>query len=169
MMKFNTIFSNWRWHRCLCEWVLEENMCRSIWTAHTQITNDSNKRMPQIFFIRQIRNIRAIRDKNFYELRKSSWILVTLFLIGCTTPQPINTVTPPTQVKPTLTATAVVAASPSVVPTAFNKFQIQEYPVPKGAHPHDVAPDANGNVWYTAQATGELGKLNAATGEPNHI
>lgn len=95
---------------------------------------------------------------------------ITLSLIGCTTPQPMHTVAPPTQVRPTLTATAPVAASPSVAPTTSStKFQIQEYAVPRGSRPHDVAPDANGNVWYTAQATGELGKLNAATGETKHI
>jgi streptogramin lyase len=26
---------------------------------------------------------------------------------------------------------------------------IQEYPVPKGVQPHDIAPAAEGGVWYT--------------------
>jgi len=42
-----------------------------------------------------------------------------------------------------------------------------------GSHPHDVAPAPDGAlsdvVWYTAQATGELGRLNPATGETHHI
>jgi virginiamycin B lyase len=29
-----------------------------------------------------------------------------------------------------------------------------EYPVPSGSHPHDVAPAADGRVWYTAQHRG---------------
>jgi virginiamycin B lyase len=60
---------------------------------------------------------------------------------------------------------------------------IREYPVPEGSRPHDVAPatsmlhvtsNVSKNllkdiVWYTAQATGELGKLNTTTGETSHI
>jgi virginiamycin B lyase len=47
--------------------------------------------------------------------------------------------------------------------------RVQEYPVPPGSHPHDVAPAPDGRVWYTAQATGELGILDPATGETRHI
>jgi virginiamycin B lyase len=46
---------------------------------------------------------------------------------------------------------------------------LQEYPVPAGSHPHDVAPAPDGTVWYTAQFTGELGRLDPATGETRHI
>jgi virginiamycin B lyase len=46
---------------------------------------------------------------------------------------------------------------------------IREYPVPKGSHPHDVAPAADGGVWYTAQHTGELGYLDPKTGKTRHI
>jgi virginiamycin B lyase len=49
-------------------------------------------------------------------------------------------------------------------------YTIQEYPVPTGTHPHDVAPDPNGGiVWYTAQHTGALGRLDPATGETHEI
>jgi virginiamycin B lyase len=104
-------------------------------------------------------------------MRSALIALITLFLIGCTTPQPTHTAAPPTRAQPTLTVAAPVAASPSQPPTtSSNKFQIQEYAVPRGSRPHDVAPDLNTNVvWYTAQATGELGKLNPATGETKHI
>jgi len=48
--------------------------------------------------------------------------------------------------------------------------RIQSYPVPDGAHPHDVAPDpAGGIVWYTAQHQGALGRLDPATGRTHHI
>ena len=60
---------------------------------------------------------------------------------------------------------------------------IREYPVPQGSRPHDVAPatsmlyvtdNVSRNllkdiVWYTAQASGELGKLNTTTGKTSHI
>ena len=48
-------------------------------------------------------------------------------------------------------------------------YAIQEYPVPAGSHPHDVAPAPDGAVWYTAQRLGELGRLDPATGETHHI
>jgi virginiamycin B lyase len=37
--------------------------------------------------------------------------------------------------------------------------EVKEYPVPRGSHPHDVAPAPDGRIWYTAQGTGELGRL----------
>ena len=43
-------------------------------------------------------------------------------------------------------------------------LRVQEYAVPPGTHPHDVAPAPDGGVWYTAQATGRLGWLDPATG-----
>ncbi len=46
---------------------------------------------------------------------------------------------------------------------------IQEYPVPPGSRPHDVAPAPDGSVWYTAQRLGALGRLDPATGETRHI
>ncbi len=60
---------------------------------------------------------------------------------------------------------------------------IREFPVPEGSRPHDVAPATSmlyvsnnfsknllkDIVWYTAQASGELGKLNTITGETSHI
>ena len=53
--------------------------------------------------------------------------------------------------------------------TQESKPQIQEYPVPSGSCPHDVAPAPDGSVWYTAQCTGELGKLDPKTGKTKHI
>jgi ABC-type spermidine/putrescine transport system permease subunit I len=46
---------------------------------------------------------------------------------------------------------------------------LQEYPVPTGSRPHDVAPAVDGGVWYTAQGSGELGWLDPATGKTRHI
>ncbi len=46
---------------------------------------------------------------------------------------------------------------------------ITEFDVPAGTHPHDIAPAPDGTVWYTAQHTGELGRLDPETGETHHI
>jgi virginiamycin B lyase len=43
------------------------------------------------------------------------------------------------------------------------------YAVPAGSRPHDVAPAADGTVWYTAQGTGELGRLDPATGDTHRV
>jgi virginiamycin B lyase len=59
--------------------------------------------------------------------------------------------------------TATAPPAPTVEPT------LQEYAVPAGSRPHDVAPAPDGTVWYTAQRLGELGRLDPATGETHHI
>ena len=43
------------------------------------------------------------------------------------------------------------------------------YPLPSGTRPHDVAPAADGTVWYTAQRDEALGLLDPATGKTKHI
>ncbi len=47
--------------------------------------------------------------------------------------------------------------------------RITEYPVPAGSHPHDVAPAPDGGVWYVAQGSGELGRLDPSTGQIRRI
>lgn len=47
--------------------------------------------------------------------------------------------------------------------------QVSYYDVPKGAHPHDVAPAPDGRVWYTAQSQGALGVLDPKTGRTEQI
>jgi virginiamycin B lyase len=46
---------------------------------------------------------------------------------------------------------------------------LQEYDVPAGTHPHDVAVAADGTVWYTAQHTGKLGRLDPRDGRVDEI
>jgi hypothetical protein len=61
------------------------------------------------------------------------------------------------------TSTTAAGAAPA-------GLRVQEYPVPAGSRPHDVAPAAEGrSVWYTAQGSGELGLLDPATGESRLI
>src|SRR5688500_3777875 len=54
---------------------------------------------------------------------------------------------------------------------AAHAAEVKYYDVPKGAHPHDVAPDPkpNGPVWYTAQHHGALGRLDPRTGKVEQI
>jgi virginiamycin B lyase len=52
----------------------------------------------------------------------------------------------------------------------LSKSVLKEFPVTPGSHPHDVAPATNGEiVWYTAQASGKLGRLDPTTGETHEI
>ena len=43
------------------------------------------------------------------------------------------------------------------------------YPVPAGSAPHDVAPASDGTVWFTGQGSGQLGRLDPATGNVEQI
>jgi virginiamycin B lyase len=54
-------------------------------------------------------------------------------------------------------------------PSAAPALRVQEYSVPAGSGPHDVAPAGDGTVWYTAQAAGKLGRLNPATGAVSEV
>ena len=73
---------------------------------------------------------------------------------------------------PDAVATATVAGvtatpPPSATPEssrALGPPEIVEYPVPAGSRPHDVAPARDGQIWYTAQGTGELGLLDPIDG-----
>jgi len=56
--------------------------------------------------------------------------------------QPESRGTSPTQA-PAATSTVVAAAGPL-------RFETQRFAVSAGAGPHDVAPAADGGVWYTA-------------------
>ena len=49
------------------------------------------------------------------------------------------------------------------------RVKLREYRVFDGAGPHDVAPTASGKVWFTAQAAGELGRLNPRTGRVRRV
>ena len=48
-------------------------------------------------------------------------------------------------------------------------IDIKEFDVPAGSHPHDVAPAADGGVWYTGQHVGTLGHLDPASGTIREI
>jgi virginiamycin B lyase len=79
-----------------------------------------------------------------------------------TTLPPGTTTAPSTTVAPTSTTTEAVYLDPDVL-------VVESFPVPAGSGPHDVAPAADGGVWYTAQHLGELGWLDPTTGDTVHI
>lgn len=113
-----------------------------------------------------------------------------LFLVACTGSSAADSSTTaspgetPSSVAPTsATSTAVETPTTSFVSTTAPTtttttlqpylspadLTIESYPVPAGSRPHDVAPAADGGVWYTAQNLGEIGWLDPDTGETVHI
>jgi virginiamycin B lyase len=68
-----------------------------------------------------------------------------------------------------LVALAALAVSVPWASGGPRAFEVREYRVPAGSHPHDVAPARDGGVWYTAQHSGALGHLDPQTGRVRHI
>jgi virginiamycin B lyase len=59
---------------------------------------------------------------------------------------------------------AIAAAFAAIVfASDAQAAQVAYYAVPRGAHPHDVAPAPDGGVWYTAQMQGALGLFDPKT------
>jgi virginiamycin B lyase len=70
---------------------------------------------------------------------------------------------PATAGNPLVASPVPAPPAPAMTPT------VREYAVPAGSGPHDVAPAPDGTVWYTAQRSGELGRLDPATGTTRQI
>jgi virginiamycin B lyase len=62
---------------------------------------------------------------------------------------------------------AVALMALGVKPAAAT--EVTYFEVPRGAHPHDVAPAPDGNIWYTAQSQGAIGVLNPKSGQASQI
>ena len=80
----------------------------------------------------------------------------------------------PTQSAPTQSTSADGAvATPTTATQGSNATRgtpgYTRYPVPAGSGPHDVAPAPDGTVWYTGQGSGDLGRLDPATGNVERI
>ncbi|HEY0583132.1 MAG TPA: lyase, partial [Chloroflexota bacterium] len=69
----------------------------------------------------------------------------------------------------TLAGLVLVLSLALPVAPAIAQPAVQEYSVPAGSHPHDVAPALDGGVWFTAQAAGYLGWLDPSTGDVRQI
>ncbi|HKG53595.1 MAG TPA: hypothetical protein VKB04_05005 [Anaerolineales bacterium] len=106
--------------------------------------------------------------------RLSFTFIVIAFLVGCTNTSATQAIHPPVVIEPTIIRPSITIEASSESPSIPNlgsaqEYTIQEYPVPAGSHPHDVAPAPDGMVWYTAQNSGALGRLDPTTGEARHI
>jgi len=62
---------------------------------------------------------------------------------------------------------ALIALSIFAAPAAAQS--VRYYDLPSRSGPHDVAPAPDGTVWYTAQRTGRLGRLDPRTGKVDEI
>jgi virginiamycin B lyase len=98
-------------------------------------------------------------------------LATALLLMGCS---PAAVATPTlAEASPSPTAVPSESAEATSSPTATSSgeptFTVQTYPVPAGSHPHDVAPAADGGVWYTAQGSGELGWLDPESGDVREV
>jgi len=71
-----------------------------------------------------------------------------------------------TPAEPRAERTATPRQSPA---RAAPEMRLREYRVPAGSRPHDVAPAADGTVWFTAQGSGHLGRLDPRTGRSRRI
>lgn len=86
------------------------------------------------------------------------------------TPAPLPTATPSVAPTPPAAPTPSPTSPPGAQARgAPAKPALEEYPVPRGSRPHDVAPAVDGGVWYAAQGSGELGRLDPATGQTRQI
>jgi len=103
------------------------------------------------------------------------FLLLAALIAGCVGVDREPTAEPSANNIPTL---SVSPASKDIPPAAVeentnlpsgDEMVIEEYSIPAGSHPHDVAPAADGSMWYTSQHTGELGKLDPDTGEIHQI
>jgi virginiamycin B lyase len=63
------------------------------------------------------------------------------------------------------TVLALALSAPTVVLAQAARY----YQLPERSAPHDVAPAPDGTVWYTAQRTGHLGRLDPKTGKVEEI
>lgn len=75
-----------------------------------------------------------------------------------------------TTTAPEADTSSTVGTPPATSTTlAAEDLVIETFAVPPGSRPHDVAPAADGGVWYTAQGSGDLGWLDPETGQTRHI
>jgi virginiamycin B lyase len=101
-------------------------------------------------------------------------VIAVLLLGACSSPADVTA--GQTQPAPPPSAPASPTDDPDVAPTAEPDVAeptepqpladpvFEEFDVPAGSRPHDVAPGPDGRVWYSGQGSGELGMLNPETG-----
>src|SRR5688500_11639557 len=91
------------------------------------------------------------------QLRKFTSALVLAVCLGaCGSPDPNNTGP---------TSAAETSAPPAPSTSSDAGLAVAEFDVPAGTRPHDVAPAADGGIWFTGQGSGQLGHLDPASGK----
>ena len=96
--------------------------------------------------------------------------LATGLVVACGASQDATpTPSAPAPASPVATAAPGTATPAGAQAPASLRFETQRFAVPAGAGPHDVAPAADGGVWYTAQRQGALGHLDPKTGKTRQI
>ena len=77
------------------------------------------------------------------------------------------------EASPTAAADMPTVAEPTSTTSdaldSLGEFSMEAFALPAGSRPHDVAPAADGGVWYTAQRREALGYLNPETGATREI
>ena len=63
----------------------------------------------------------------------------------------------------------LLATALALAVTGAQAAQVTFYQLPQNAFPHDVAPGADGIVWYSGQQLGVLGRFDPATGTAEQI
>src|SRR5205823_185204 len=63
----------------------------------------------------------------------------------------------------------LLATALGLAVTGAQAAQVTFYQLPQNAFPHDVAPGADGIVWYSGQQLGVLGRFDPATGAAEQI
>ncbi len=107
-------------------------------------------------------------------MRRVVTIALAALSAGCAaaaSPTPADSPTaPPSSATPNVSPspfpTATASQSAEAEPLAF---EVESFAVTPGSHPHDVAPAADGGIWYTGQGNGTLGWLNPESGEVREI
>lgn len=66
-------------------------------------------------------------------------------------------------------ASVVAGAMLATGPVQAESASFDSFAVPAGSAPHDVAPEPDGAVWYTAQAQGAVGRLDPRSGKIDRV
>lgn len=133
----------------------------------TSPTPDLNKRHPHILATQAHATPSPTPSRVIKGLPAAGIVAALVVLAACT----FGT-TPPRSAPSPDTASRSEGPSkrqPSRPPARGSIVRVREYAVPDGSGPHDVAPARDGTVWYTAQSSGELGRLDPETGRTDHI
>src|SRR5688500_1747072 len=64
---------------------------------------------------------------------------------------------------------AIAVATLATAAVAAAETRVSYFPVTASSRPHDVAPAADGTVWYSGQRAGYLGHVDPKTGKDTNI